>query len=198
MTSASVARVDRESRILEVAAELFREKGFHGTGMDELGTRAGLSGPALYRHFRGKNEILAALFNEAMDELVGATAPVLPDPAADLRRLVHHHVGFTVERRALVSVYQREDRSLGDPWRKDFDRRRRRYVERWEQAVARAAPTAPAADVAAAAQSCLGTIFSLAYWPSRTLREPGTTQLAEHYVLWGFGALGVELVDPVQ
>ncbi|WP_214364914.1 TetR/AcrR family transcriptional regulator [Pseudonocardia sp. H11422] len=198
MTSASVARVDRERRILQAAAELFREKGFHGTGMDELGTRAGLSGPALYRHFGGKNEILAALFNEAMDELVGATAPVHADPAADLRRLVHHHVRFTVDHRALVSVYQREDRSLGDPWRKEFDRRRRRYVERWEQAVARAAPTAAAADVAAAAQSCLGAVFSLAYWPSRTLRAPGATELAERYVLRGFGAIGVELVDQVR
>lgn len=166
MASASVRRMDgsdRERLILATAADLFRDKGFHGASMDELGTRAGLSGPALYRHFAGKNEILAALFTEALDELVGATAALLPDPVADLRRLVRHHLDFTVGHRALVTVYQREDRALVDPWRTEFARRRRRYVERWEAAVARAAPEAQTTAVAAATQSCLATIFSLAY-----------------------------------
>jgi AcrR family transcriptional regulator len=186
-----VAGADRERLILETAAELFRERGFHGAGMDELGSRAGLSGPALYRHFGGKNEILAALFTEALDELAGATTVVLDDPVADLRRLVGHHTRFTVERRALVTVYQREDRSLVDPWRKEFDRRRRRYVERWETMVARAAPAAGAAEVAVATQCCLGTVFSLAYWPQRLLRDG--VGVAERYVLNGFALLGVEL-----
>lgn len=193
MTSASVSRVDAEERerlILSAAAELFRDKGFHGAGMDELGVRAGLSGPALYRHFGGKNEILAALFTEALDELVGATAALLPDPEADLRRLVRHHVTFARERRALVTVYQREDRSLVDPWRKEFDRRRRRYVERWEAAVGRAAPSADVDAVAAATQCCLGTIFALAYWPQRVLHAPDSEDHAVRYVLLGLGALG--------
>ena len=196
MGSASVRRMDgggRERLILEAAAELFHDKGFHGAGMDELGTLAGLSGPALYRHFAGKNEILAALFTEALDELVGATAALLPDPVADLRRLVRHHVDFAVSRRALVAVYQREDRSLVEPWRKEFDRRRRRYVERWQIAVGRAAPGADAAAVAAATRACLGTIFSVAYWPQRILREAAPVDLAQGYVLRGLGVLGVEL-----
>jgi AcrR family transcriptional regulator len=182
-----VGREDRERLILEAAAELFREKGFHGAGMDEIGTRAGLSGPALYRTFGGKNEILAALFTEALDELVGATAALLADPVADLRRLVHHHVAFTVERRALVAVYQREDRALVDPWRRDFDRRRRRYVERWEAAVTRAIPQAPTEQVEGLAQACLGTIFSLAVWPRRALGSAGAVETAEAYVLRGLG-----------
>jgi nicotinamide mononucleotide adenylyltransferase len=37
------------------------------------------SGLALYRHFSGKDEILAALFNEALDELLSATAMVYED-----------------------------------------------------------------------------------------------------------------------
>src|SRR5882757_1378371 len=114
--------------ILDTAAVVFYEKGFHGVGVDELGKRAGLSGPTLYRHFSGKDEILAALFNEAMDELVSATAAVHEDPVADLERLIRHHCEFAVSRRHLVSVYQREDRSLVDPWRRLFDRRRRQYV----------------------------------------------------------------------
>lgn len=188
MSAASVRRVDdgdRERSILEAAAELFRQKGFHGAGMDEIGALAGLSGPALYRTFGGKNEILAALFTEALDELAGATAVLDADPVVDLRRLVHHHVLFTVERRALVAVYQREDKALVDPWRREFDRRRRRYVERWEAAISRAVPDDT--DVSVATQLVLGSIFSMASWPSRTLQTPDAVGAIEAFVLRGVG-----------
>ncbi|MDX6428827.1 MAG: hypothetical protein QOE54_1193, partial [Streptosporangiaceae bacterium] len=36
----------RDRAILDAAAEAFYEKGFHGVGVDELGARAGLSGPS--------------------------------------------------------------------------------------------------------------------------------------------------------
>jgi AcrR family transcriptional regulator len=66
--------VSREQQILDAAAARFYEKGFHGVGVDQIGERVGISGPALYRHFKGKDEILAALFSEALEELISATA----------------------------------------------------------------------------------------------------------------------------
>jgi AcrR family transcriptional regulator len=182
--------VDRDRKILDTAAEVFYEKGFHGVGVDELGKRAGLSGPTLYRHFSGKDEILAALFNEAMDELVSATAAVHEDPAADLERLIRHHTEFAVSRRHLVSVYQREDRSLVDPWRRLFDRRRRQYVERWAAVIARCHPDAEPAQVAAATQAYLGLIFSIAYWPSTVAQTPSLTDLVVGLAERGLGSLG--------
>ena len=70
--------MDRDRKILDTAAAVFYEKGFHGVGVDELGTRAGLSGPALYRHFSGKDEILATLFNEALWTTPGILEAVKP------------------------------------------------------------------------------------------------------------------------
>lgn len=180
---------DRVREILDAAAALFYEKGFHGTGMDELGVRAGLSGPALYRHFSGKSEILAALFNEAMDELIPATARQDDDPAADLERMIRHHAEFAVSHRTLVNVYQREDRSLADPWRRLFDRRRRTYLQRWEAAIARRYPGASAGEVAAATQACLGLIFSVAYWPAKVARQPGAAALISGFAGRGLASL---------
>jgi AcrR family transcriptional regulator len=184
--------VDRDRKILDAAATVFYEKGFHGVGMDELGVRAGLSGPALYRHFSGKAEILAALFNEAMDELLGATVMVHEDPFKDLDRMIRHHVEFAVARRPMVNIYQREDRSLTGPWRRHFDRRRRIYVERWEAAVGRCFPEASPPQVAAATQLCLGLIFSVAYWPPKVARTPALTELVQGFVHDGLGILGRE------
>src|SRR6201999_2962775 len=178
--------VDRERMILDAAATVFYEKGFHGVGVDELGTRAGMSGPTLYRYFSSKEEILAALFNEAMDELVSATAIVHDDPMADLDRLIRHHVSYAVSQRQLVNVYQREDRSLTGPWKRHFNHRRKQYVTRWETIVARCVPDAATEEVAVLTQSILGLIFSIADWPPPTA---GLTGLAELIV--GFTADGL-------
>lgn len=157
----------RERQILDAAAALFFEKGFHGVGVDEIGERIGISGPALYRHFSGKDEILATLFNEAMDELISATAAVYDDPDRDLERLIRHHVEFAITNRHLVHVYQREDRSLSEPWRRHFERRMRQYASRWEAAIARCFPSAPTLHVAAGTQAAIGLIHSVAYWPPK-------------------------------
>jgi AcrR family transcriptional regulator len=159
----------RERTILDAAAEVFYAKGFHGVGVDELGRRAGLSGPTLYRHFSGKDEILASLLNEAMDELMSATMLVHDDPELDLDRALRHHLAFARDNRHLVNVYQREVRSLVDPWKRAFDRRRAQYAERWESLIARRFPDLDEATVAALTQATLGMVFSMSYWPAHAL-----------------------------
>ena len=160
----------RDRQILDAAAALFYEKGFHGVGVDEIGERVGISGPALYRHFRNKDEILATLFNEALDELISATAAVFEDPHRDLERLIRHHVEFSISNRHLVNVYQREDRSLVEPWRRHFERRMRQYAERWEATLQRCFPDASTVHISAATQAAIGLIHSVAYWPTKVVR----------------------------
>jgi AcrR family transcriptional regulator len=162
--------VARDRQILDAAAALFYEKGFHGVGVDEIGERVGISGPALYRHFKNKDEILATLFNEAMDELISATAMVFEDPHRDLERLIRHHVAFSISNRHLVNVYQREDRSLVEPWRRHFERRMRQYASRWEATLQLCFPDASAVHISAATQAAIGLIHSVAYWPTKVIR----------------------------
>lgn len=176
---------ERDRVILDVAAVAFGEKGFHGVGMDELGTRAGLSGPTLYRHFAGKDEILATLLNSAMDELVAAVAPQLDDAGADLDRALRHHVRFALEQRHLVLLHQREAGNLVAPWSTAFSRRMGRYTRGWEALVAAALPhLADDGDdgddaVAAVTQACLGTVFSTSAWPARALEGGGPDAVEE-------------------
>jgi AcrR family transcriptional regulator len=182
--------VPRDRRILDAAAAAFHEKGFHGVGMDELGTRAGLSGPSLYRYFAGKDEILARLLDEAMDELLAATVPVDSDPMADLVRALRHHVQFTIANRHLVTIHQREERALVDPWATAFVRRRRQYTRAWESLVAHALPDLDDTGVATTAQGCLGLVFSVATWPERTLAAPDVADRILDLVLHGITGAG--------
>lgn len=173
---------DRDRAILSAAATAFREKGFHGVGMDELGQRAGLSGPTLYRHFSGKAEILATLLNAAMDELMAATARQLDDPAQDLDRALRHHVRFASQHRDLVALHQREVGNLVDPWAAAFGRRMAQYTRRWEALVQRRLGHLGAGEVAAVTQALLGTVFSISAWPARALRV-GDDRAVEELVL---------------
>jgi AcrR family transcriptional regulator len=164
---------DRDRTILQAAAVAFREKGFHGVGVDELGSRAGLSGPTLYRHFSGKAEILATLLNAAMDELTAAVVPQHDDPAADLDRALRHHVRFALHQRDLVVLHQREAGNLVDPWASAFGRRMGGYTRAWETLVHRRLAHLSDEEVAGVTQAVLGTVFSVSTWPPRALRVSG-------------------------
>jgi AcrR family transcriptional regulator len=168
---------------------LFYEKGFHGVGVDEIGERVGISGPALYRHFKGKDEILASLFNEAVEELISATAVVYRDPRRDLERLIRHHVEFAINHRHLVNVYEREEKSLADPWKSHFQRRERHYASRWEDALRRCFPNASSDDIAAAAQAAIGMIHSVAHWPRASRKSPDLPELLFRLVTHGLASL---------
>lgn len=181
--------VTRERQILDAAAALFYEKGFHGVGVDEIGQRVGISGPGLYRHFKGKDEILAALFNESVEELIAGTAAVYAEPHRDLERLIHHHVDFAMSHRHLVNVYEHEERSLVEPWKSHFQRRERHYAARWEEALARCFESASPEDLAGAAQAAIGMIHSVARWPRHARRSEDVATLLYNLVMQGIGSL---------
>lgn len=52
-----------KQRILYSALNLFSEKGYDGVGVDLIAENAGIKGPSLYRHYKGKEDI----FNSMMD-----------------------------------------------------------------------------------------------------------------------------------
>src|SRR5947208_2884158 len=109
--------VPRHEKILQAAAELFNSRGFAAVGVDEIGQRAGVTGPAIYRHFSGKDEILATLFDQALDGLLTVTAGDFTDPQEHLEHLIRRHAGFVIGERRLAAILIQEGRSLAEPYR---------------------------------------------------------------------------------
>lgn len=60
---------DTRTRILEAAQQLFVERGFHGTALQEIADRVGITKPALYYYFASKGELLGSLLDPMTDEL---------------------------------------------------------------------------------------------------------------------------------
>src|SRR5436190_23645374 len=65
---------DRKAQLAAVAAELFRARGFPGVGIKDIADAAGVTGPALYRHFADKQAILAYVVLSGFEDLEAATA----------------------------------------------------------------------------------------------------------------------------
>ncbi|MTD14188.1 TetR family transcriptional regulator [Nakamurella sp. YIM 132087] len=54
-----VRQSSRKAQLIEASSRLFQEFGYHNVSMDDLATAVGVTGPALYRHFRNKHDLLA-------------------------------------------------------------------------------------------------------------------------------------------
>lgn len=179
----------RDREILDAAASLFYEKGFNGVAMSEIGQRIGISGPAIYRHFSTKQEILATLYHEAFDELLAGMGSDTDDPRSDLDRLMRHHVDFVMRRRELTNVYSRERNSLGEAQLRQFHRRARQYSACWEAVLARVYPEASAEHVVGVSQAAIAIINSIAYWPPEALAIPHLPDLLRRMAAEGLQIL---------
>jgi AcrR family transcriptional regulator len=77
----------RRRQILDGAARCFARNGFHATSMQDVLGEVGLSAGAVYRYFRGKEELIAAIASEAFAGIRGAfedAARTTPPPTPDV------------------------------------------------------------------------------------------------------------------
>ncbi len=86
--------------ILAAAAELFAERGYAGTTTRALAERAGVNEVTVFRRFKNKQGVLAALAVAVNDASAGQAVAAAPDPEdteATLRALARQEVRQTVE-----------------------------------------------------------------------------------------------------
>lgn len=133
----------RRQQILDTAAELFAERGFHGVSVSELGAACGMSGPAIYKHFPAKDALLAQMLVSISDELLSVgrdRATGAPDARAALVALVDWHVEFALAHRALIVVQDRDWSSLPAQAREQVRELQREYVDVWAAQLRRVHP----------------------------------------------------------
>lgn len=184
-----VQRATRRYAILEVAAELFCDRGFHAVGVDEIGERAGVTGPAIYRHFQAKDEILAALFDLAIDRLTLYTNFSADHPQERLDAMVNACVRLATKDRDLVIIHQREQRSLVDPWRRSIHRRLEEHLARWRSVIEDCFPEMSEGALTTAASAANSLLMAIATWPAPARRNPELPEQMRLVVRSGLAAL---------
>lgn len=162
-TARAAAKADRRTALLAAAARLFAERGFDRVTLEDIGGAAGISGPAVYRHFAGKQAVLAAILLDASTGLLDgghAVIDTVADAGAALRELVAFHVSFAVSNAAVIRVQDRDLDSLTDPDRRRVRTLQRTYVELWVDVLARLDPAASVAELRSRAHAGFGLMNS--------------------------------------
>jgi AcrR family transcriptional regulator len=134
VVTAPEAPLSRRAQILEVAAELFAEHGFHGVSIADLGAACGFSGPALYKHFRSKQAILSEMLVSISEELLlegERRVTEADDDRAALAALVDWHVTFALAHKPLIVVQDRDWAALPVEAREKVRETQLAYVEVW-------------------------------------------------------------------
>ena len=90
-----------KQRILDEALTLFSENGYDGTGVDLIAERVGIKGPSLYKHYKGKEEILNALIDaaeERYEEYFGSEKHIgkLPQSREEFIKVTMERISFTM------------------------------------------------------------------------------------------------------
>jgi len=165
----------RRVELIDAAARLFSERGYHGTSMQHLGEALGMQRGSLYAHIGAKEDLLYDVVADGAGRFLarGEAAMALPATASEkLTRLLIDHVTTATDHLAASTVFLNEWRYLSPEHRDEIQTKRDRYEEIVRLIVAKGIDTGefrPDADVRFAA-----TLFlSAANWVYTWYRPEG-------------------------
>lgn len=180
-----VGRRDQNTRerILQEAASLFVERGYHGISMREVAEAVGVTKPALYHHYADKEALFLAIMNEALTSLAGVVER--SRRPATLREQLHvliHELLTSAPRQRVGLQLSGELKHVSPERRADFEKH---YREVWmgglSQLLAQAAQRGELrADVPpqVVSMALLGLLYPLVSRPA----GPDASQVAEMMV----------------
>ena len=121
----------RQERVVEIAAELFAERGFTATSMTDLSEATGLAAGGLYHYIGSKKQLLFRICDELMEPLLTeARAIVEADgpPVDRLRALLRAWLEHIARHRHHMTVFQQERHLIEhDPQWRTVRRRRKDF-----------------------------------------------------------------------
>lgn len=167
----------RRQQILDVAMQLFSERGYHGVGLNEVGVEAGLAGPSIYEHFDSKAAILLEAYDQAGAIVVAGVVDAVGEAASAndaLRRLATSYSRVCDMNIALLTVTAQEDSWVPANERPRLARRRRKIEETWVSVLREVRPELTTADATLLVRAALPMARHLA----RVSGEAGTS--ADH------------------
>ena len=179
---------DRRTAPLGAAAELFAERGYRSVLIDDIGRAVGTTGPALYRHFSGKQALLGAILIDVSERLARGGRELVaaaPGPEAALTALLRGHIAFALDEPALITVHDRELHHLTEGDRRRVRRLQRGYVEEWVGVLSQMRPHTPAPVLRAAVHAVFGLLNSTPH----SRGELPRTRMAELLLAMGAAAL---------
>ncbi|WP_136054961.1 TetR/AcrR family transcriptional regulator [Microbacterium sp. K24] len=187
VTARDRAKAERSDAILHAAARLFAERGYTGVSLEDIGAAVGVSGPAVYRHFAGKQALLGAVLVKVSQDLIHGGRQVsdgATTPDARMQALIRFHVDFALGNAEVIQVQDRDVAHLSETDRAEVRRLQRAYIELWMDTleplhpISGAAAETPKADrdeLRLRVQACFGLINSTPHSTRAAARRHAAT-----------------------
>jgi len=134
LTRRSKAKSDRRSQLIAAAERLVAERGFLAVRLEDIGAAAGVSGPAIYRHFPNKEALLVELLVGISTRLLAGATDVVArasSPTAALDGLIDFHLDFAFGESDLIRIQDRDLGHLPAAAKRQVRKAQRQYVEIW-------------------------------------------------------------------
>lgn len=171
--------------ILIAAAQVFRQKGFHGASMSDIAEAVNLQKASLYHHVSSKQEILLELLDRALEMLTdGMISVMTQDVPADqkLRMAMRSYLQVMTDNLDVTAVLLMEHRSLNEEFHARHIPIRDRFEDMWRDLIRNGNESGAFAcpDVPMTVRGLLGVLNWTITWyrPDGTL-SPG--QIADHF-----------------
>jgi AcrR family transcriptional regulator len=162
-TRRSRAKSDRRSQLVSAAERLVAERGFLAVRLEDIGAAAGVSGPAIYRHFPNKEALLVELLVGISTRLLAGATDVVgraDTPAAALDGLIDFHLDFVFGESDLIRIQDRDLDHLPAPARRQVRKAQRQYVELWVDVLRQLDDALNEADARLMAHATFGLLNS--------------------------------------
>lgn len=154
---------DRRVQLLSAAERLFAERGFLAVRLEDIGAAAGVSGPAIYRHFPNKESLLVELLVGISTRLLAGARQVKSrstGAAEALDGLIDFHLDFALGEPDLIRIQDRDLAHLPAAAERQVRRAQRQYVEIWVGVLRELEPGLAEADARLMAHAVFGLLNS--------------------------------------
>ena len=171
LTTRGRRKSDRRSQLLTAAEHLIAERGFLAVRIEYIGAAAGITGPAIYRHFAGKEALLVELLAGVSARLLEGGQAVVsnaPNAAAALDGLIEFHLDFALGEPHLIRIQDRDLANLPAAAQRQVRRAQRRYVETWVGVLREVNPSRDEDRARVMAHAAFGLINSTPHSVRRT------------------------------
>jgi AcrR family transcriptional regulator len=162
-TRRSRAKSDRRSQLVAAAERLVAERGFLAVRLEDIGAAAGVSGPAIYRHFPNKEALLVELLVGISTRLLAGATDVVEhttSASAALDGLIDFHLDFAFGEPDLIRIQDRDLAHLPAPAKRQVRKAQRQYVELWVDVLRRLDERLDEADARLMAHATFGLLNS--------------------------------------
>jgi len=162
----SQLKSDRRLQLLSAAERLFAERGFLAVRLEDIGAAAGVSGPAIYRHFPNKESLLVELLVGISARLLAGAQDVKArssEAASALDGLIDFHLDFALGEPDLIRIQDRDLAHLPEAAEKQVRKAQRQYVEVWVGVLRELSPARAEADARLTAHAVFGLLNSTAH-----------------------------------